>query len=161
QVAYDALVPPVRQALHATAGVALEALHAERLSDVYDQLAFHYAQTDDDDKAVRYLTELGERGALAYADPHALTPYQSAMGRVGPLPGSTRDRVRLGVAVRMSLPLTRLGRFGEVLDLLVPLADTAATVGGSGLASSCHFRLAMTHSYLGDQEAAARQAALA
>jgi class 3 adenylate cyclase len=43
EVAYESLLTTRRQALHATAGAALERLYAARLEDVYDRLAYHYA----------------------------------------------------------------------------------------------------------------------
>src|SRR5262249_42705973 len=51
EVAYASLPAAERQALHAAAGRALEALHADRLPDVYDRLAYHYAQTDQAERA--------------------------------------------------------------------------------------------------------------
>ncbi len=45
------------------AGQALEALYADRLEDVYDSLAYHYARTDNAAKAVEYLTLVSEKAA--------------------------------------------------------------------------------------------------
>ncbi len=47
EVAYESLLMPRRQALHAAAGQALETLYAPRLEDAYDRLAYHYARTDN------------------------------------------------------------------------------------------------------------------
>ena len=64
-VAYASLLTTRRQALHAAAGQALETLYAERLGDVYDRLAYHYARTDDAAQAVKYLTLVAERAYAA------------------------------------------------------------------------------------------------
>src|SRR5207248_10494169 len=63
EVAYESLLTTRRQALHAAAGQALETLHAPRLEEAYDRLAYHYARTGNATKAVEYLTRVAEKAA--------------------------------------------------------------------------------------------------
>ena len=51
-VAYESLSASQRMALHAVTAQALETLYAERLEEVAERLAQHYAQTDYADKAI-------------------------------------------------------------------------------------------------------------
>src|SRR5262249_22079072 len=46
EVTYESVLTTRRQVLHAAAGQALEQLYADRLTDAYDRLAYHYARTD-------------------------------------------------------------------------------------------------------------------
>jgi hypothetical protein len=66
-----------RQALHTAAGAALERLYATRLEDVYDRLAYHYARTDEADKAVGYLLRFAEKAVRSYANVEAVTALQA------------------------------------------------------------------------------------
>ena len=59
EVAYESLLTTRRQALHAAAGQALERRYADRLDEVADRLAYHYARTDNAAKAVEYLSAHG------------------------------------------------------------------------------------------------------
>src|SRR5205085_2691404 len=60
----DALGPTRRLQLHRAAGLAVEAVHASRLDPHLPQLAHHFAQARDVDKAVDYAWRAGDR-ALA------------------------------------------------------------------------------------------------
>src|SRR5262249_58904235 len=66
EVAYDSLLTSRRQALHATAGRALESFYAERLEEVYDRLAYHYARTAESVKAIDYLSRFADKAARGY-----------------------------------------------------------------------------------------------
>src|SRR5205823_3886704 len=79
EVAYDSLLISRRQALHAAAGRALESLYADRLEEVYDRLAYHYARTTESAKAIEYLTRFAEKAARGYAHVEAVTALQEAL----------------------------------------------------------------------------------
>lgn len=61
EVAYASLLVSRRQALHAAAGQALEALYMDSLEEAYDRLSYHYAQTNEAAKVVDYLTRFAEQ----------------------------------------------------------------------------------------------------
>ena len=61
-VAYESVPPARRRLLHGAIARALEAVHADRLAEVYDRLAHHYARTDEAAKAV--VAELERRGLI-------------------------------------------------------------------------------------------------
>jgi predicted ATPase len=84
EVAYQGLLLKSRAELHARAGDALERLYADRLDDVVDELAEHYARSADAVKAVRYLTMAGDRAATLFAYPEAERAYTRALERVDP-----------------------------------------------------------------------------
>jgi predicted ATPase len=118
-VAYESLLITRRQALHAAAGVAPERLYAARLEEVYDRLAYHYAKTDETDKAVDYLMRFAETAARSYADADAVTALQEALVHVARLPVEARDRHTLELTLRLVHSLYFLGRFQETLDTLL------------------------------------------
>jgi predicted ATPase len=92
EVAYDSLLMARRQVLHAAAGHALEQHYADRLDEVADRLAYHYARTDNTAKAVEYLTRVAERAARGFAHTEALTALEEALVHAERLPIDTRDQ---------------------------------------------------------------------
>src|SRR5262249_7844922 len=101
QVAYASLPPARRRALHAATGQALERVFADRLEEVYDQLAYHYSNTEDAAKAVAYLTGFARKAARAYAHEEALHALREALQHVERLPPDVRDRRRLEIVLSL------------------------------------------------------------
>src|SRR5208282_4388901 len=64
EVAYNSLLAERRKELHRRTGQAIEALHANRLEDHYEELARHYDRAGDNPKAVHYLGLAGRRQAF-------------------------------------------------------------------------------------------------
>jgi predicted ATPase len=61
EVACNALLVERRKLVHERAGVALESRFADQLDDHLDELAHHYARSDNAGKAVEYLGRAGRQ----------------------------------------------------------------------------------------------------
>jgi class 3 adenylate cyclase/tetratricopeptide (TPR) repeat protein len=157
-VAYDSLLTPRRQLLHAAAGQALETIFADRLEEVYDRLAYHYSKTDQAAKAVIYLSRFAEKAARSYAHVEAVTALQEAMTHVARLPLESQDRPRLELTLRHAHSLYYLGRFPESADLLVGELERLERFSEPSLSGPYYFWLAHMYSRLGDPERATRYA---
>lgn len=158
-VAHGRLLEPRRRALHAAVGGALERLHAGRLEAVSDRLAFHYAQTDEADKAVAYLRALAEQAARAYAHHDAVTALEQALVHVDRLPaGPAHDATRLEVVLQRAYSLYFLGRLGEGVEALLAQTGTLARLDDASLAGRYWFWLAHLYTRLADHERAVRSA---
>ena len=161
EVAYESLLGPQRRELHAAAGRALEQLHAARLEDVFDRLAYHFARTGETAKAVDYLTRFGEKAASRHAHVEAVAALEEALARVPELPSEAQDRLTLGLVLRLANSLVFLGRFREILDLLVAHEDRLNRVADPRLTGLFHFQAGLVWSFVGDNqrsEAHARKA---
>ena len=126
EVAYTSMAHTRCQALHTTAGGALEARYQGRVEAIIARLAYHYSRSTDAAKAVRYLTHFGIRAAKNYANVEALTIYQEAQRHIAHLPEAERERRRLELVLLQARSLLILTRFQEALDVLVscqPLLD--------------------------------------
>lgn len=97
-MAYGSLLLPDRQALHAAAGRALEALYVDRLEEAADRLAYHYAKTDDAEKAITYLIRFAEKATSGYAHAEAAMALQEALVHAKRLPAEELDRRVLDLA---------------------------------------------------------------
>jgi DNA-binding winged helix-turn-helix (wHTH) protein/tetratricopeptide (TPR) repeat protein len=156
EVAYHSLLLPRRQTVHAAAGQALEQLYADRLEDVYDRLAYHYARTTEADKAVTYLMRFAAQATRAYAHEAAAAAFQDALRHVEQLPAAARHHRRLEVVLQLAQSFSFLGRFGESLELLLHHQELLERLQDSALTGPYYFRLGRTYSLLGDQAHAAQ-----
>lgn len=68
-----------RRALHRKVGQVLETIYRPSMGQVLDQLAYHYLQGEDWEKAVEYLSKAGDKAASIRADDKALDYYQQAL----------------------------------------------------------------------------------
>jgi tetratricopeptide (TPR) repeat protein len=78
-VAYNSLLIQRRQELHGLIGQAIEELYADRLTEQYEVLAYHFAQGEQWDKALEYLCKAAEKAAQNFANHEALALYDQAL----------------------------------------------------------------------------------
>jgi tetratricopeptide (TPR) repeat protein len=78
-VAYESLLVQRRQALHGAIGQAMEALYTEHLEEQAAILAYHYAHSTHQDRAVVFALLAGDRATRLYARPEATTYYAQAL----------------------------------------------------------------------------------
>lgn len=114
---YERLSKRRRAHLH---GAVARAVEAQRPNDV-EALAYHYAHSAYEEKAVIYLERAGDRAAAVYANEEAATFYQAAIERLSELDGlggrgHTLDAARIGSKV--GGVLTIMGRYDAALEAL-------------------------------------------
>jgi class 3 adenylate cyclase/tetratricopeptide (TPR) repeat protein len=157
ETVYQTLLTNRRQALHSAAGRAFETLHGERLEDVYDSLAWHYSKAGIPEKAVLYLELAAGRAALGYAHTEAAKALRQALVHAEHL-GPERDRRLVELSLQLANSLLPLARFQETLEILSRQREILDRLRDPSLAGPYFFWQAHTHSYLGSQEEAARNA---
>ncbi|MBI3028821.1 MAG: hypothetical protein HYY64_04840 [Candidatus Rokubacteria bacterium] len=156
EVAYESLLPARRQALHAAAGRALEKMYADRLEEVYDRLAYHYAKTDEAAKAVEYLTQAAAKAARAHAHTEAVNAVQEALAHVERLPAEQREPQLFTLILRQGSSLIPLGRIPEILELLLQKAEGVGRLEDPARIGRYYFQLGRVYSFLGDHDRAAQ-----
>jgi class 3 adenylate cyclase/tetratricopeptide (TPR) repeat protein len=160
EAVYQTLLTNRRRSLHAATGRAFETLHAGRLDEVYDWLAYHYSEAGDSEKAVFYLSLFAEKAARGYAHTEAAKALREALVHAEHLPALDRDRSVLELILQLAHSLLPLAHFSETLELFLRHQDVLERVGDPSLAGRYFFWLAHTYSYLGNQEEAAATARL-
>jgi class 3 adenylate cyclase/tetratricopeptide (TPR) repeat protein len=158
EAVYQSLLGSRRQALHAAAGRALEALFADRLEEAYPALAYHFPQAGDAPRAVEYLARSADWWARRYAHPEAVKALEEALRHAERLPAGERDRQTVELVLRLATSLLPLARFPDTLALCLRHAERVERLADPSLGARFHFWLAHTHSYLGDQAQAAASA---
>jgi tetratricopeptide (TPR) repeat protein/transcriptional regulator with XRE-family HTH domain len=128
--------------LHQEVAEALERLPGE---PPIEQLAHHYARAGNQEKAVVYLEQAGDRACALHANAEALAHYQElalrldALGDTGHAVDAARAREKLGDV------LIILGRYGEALSTLDQAAHTYRTRDDMEGVASTLGRIAYAH----------------
>ena len=78
QYVYQSLSAHKRRQLHQQVAQALEMLYADQLDEIAVQLAHHFTQAADREKAARYLRRAGDRARHSAAFDEAVRHYQAA-----------------------------------------------------------------------------------
>ncbi len=106
---YNALGDGERAMLHAEVARVLEDLYAGRLEEVAVQLAHHYSEAGDDQRALKYFTLAGDVALAAYATREAEGYYRRALALKSPEPWEASLLSNLGET------LARQSRFQEAI----------------------------------------------
>jgi tetratricopeptide (TPR) repeat protein/transcriptional regulator with XRE-family HTH domain len=101
-----------RAVLHLEIAIALEALPGEV---PIEQLAYHYARSDDKEKAIVYLEQAANRAAARYAHAEAESLYREILD----LAGERSDQRAVGAALeKLGTTLLNVARYAEALEVL-------------------------------------------
>lgn len=149
QAVVDELLEPSRRALHLAIAQALEHLHANRLATVSDLLAYHYSHTLHHAKAVAYLGRLALRASHEGAHDEAIKTLDQALDHLARSTEPAGDTPRRELVLRKARSLFFLGRFSEVLALLLPEQAGVDAAADPRLAAAYYLRLGSTQTYLG------------
>jgi DNA-binding SARP family transcriptional activator/tetratricopeptide (TPR) repeat protein len=149
RVVYESLLAPTRRALHGAVGGALESLHDDAPDAVLDQLAHHYTHAGDAGKAIAYLAKLAEATRQRHALTDAVRLLDQALAFVDQLPVPERDLKRVRLLLAKAFVFGSLGRYPEILPMLLPDLERVQGLGDPRLAIEYLFRLALTSAHLG------------
>lgn len=99
-VVYEEVSLLKRKKLHGVVGCALEKVYASKIDEHFGELAYHFLESGDKNKALDYFLKAGDRAANVYANFEATSYFQSALklleNREDQLPEKRRILERLG-----------------------------------------------------------------
>jgi len=126
EVAYNSLLQKRRAELHAKIGKAIEKIHADRLEELCEMLAYHFLQGEDWQRAYRYCQESGLKAYTHSAYEQAQGYFEDALTSIRKLPRE-KSRIEKEIDLRFNMrsPLVALGRheeWGEWIQGAEPLA---------------------------------------
>jgi len=78
-VVYDEVSFSRRKKIHGVVGTVLEKVYAEKIDEHLGELALHFLEGGDRDKALDYFLKAGEKAAKVYANSEAGSYFQSAL----------------------------------------------------------------------------------
>jgi len=141
-VAYGSLLDRQRRQLHGNAGAALERLHMDELAEHCELIAYHYARSNDQRKAVDFLVMANRRAASRNAMEEAVGYFYQALHALEKLDDSDatrRERVQLVFAQTGEFHF--LHRHQEYYDLIVAQEPLVRALGDEGLHAAFDARL--------------------
>nr|MDO8132987.1 AAA family ATPase [Candidatus Njordarchaeum guaymaensis] len=78
-IVYEEVSPFRRKKLHNVVGCALEKAYSRKIDEHYGELALHFLESGDKDKALDYFLKAGEKAMKVYANSETTSYYQSAL----------------------------------------------------------------------------------
>jgi tetratricopeptide (TPR) repeat protein len=84
-----------RRKLHGLVGNALEKVYATKVEEHFGELAFHFVESGDKDKALDYFLKAGEKAQRVYANKEAISCFQSALKLLEEKGGTHQERARV------------------------------------------------------------------
>ena len=94
-VVYEEVNPFKRRKLHNTVGNILEKVYAKGIDEHFGEIAYHFLEGGDKEKALGYFLKAGEKASKIYANSEAASYFQSALGLLGEKEGEIREKARV------------------------------------------------------------------
>ncbi len=93
-VAYDEVSRLRRKRLHKAVGLALEKQYAKKIDEHFGELAYHFLESGDKDKALDYFSKAGEKAQEVHAHDEAFAYFQHTLALLEEQEGDLEQRVR-------------------------------------------------------------------
>ena len=128
-VVYGGLLDRRRRQYHTAAALGIEELHAERLDEVVELLAYHFGSGGENEKAVDYAILAAEKAQRRWANTEAQAFFEDALKRLQTLPDTEANRLRrIDAVVKQGELMFALGRHAQhvqALEDIRPLIEHA------------------------------------
>jgi tetratricopeptide (TPR) repeat protein len=94
-VVYDEVSLLRRKKLHGVVGCALEKVYAEKIDEHFGELASHFLESGDKEKALGYFLKAGEKALKIYANNETVFYFQSALRLLEDKKGELQEKGRI------------------------------------------------------------------
>jgi tetratricopeptide (TPR) repeat protein len=131
EVVYNGLLKKERQKIHENIAFVMEDVFQNRLSEIYETLAFHFSHGQSVVKAVDYLVKSGEKSLARYSVNEAHQYYRKAYDILAPKEDKTEEEKILLIDMLNSWGYVYyyLGENKEFIHLLDSHKDLADSLG--------------------------------
>lgn len=134
EVAYNSLLQKRKKELHEKIGKTIEGLYPERIEEYYALLAYHYAHSDNKEKAFEYLDLANQKAVKVSAMSEAKSHLVKAMDLLDILPDTeTNRRKRISMLANQYFVFLLLLKLPEYYELLSRYETIATMVDDPGL----------------------------
>jgi DNA-binding NtrC family response regulator/tetratricopeptide (TPR) repeat protein len=143
EVAYESVLGSRRRDLHATIGIAIEELYADRLSEHYEALAHHFSRGEDGPRALRYHHLAAKKAAESYANRSVVEHCTAALAILDRLGDDAAPGLRHELESTRALASFLLSDFGAAAAAFERTAASSPMPKEAGIdlgyASLAHF----------------------
>ena len=94
-VVYEEVSLLKRKKLHGVVGSALEKVYAKKIDEHAGELASHFLESGDKEKALDYFLKAGEKAAKIHANAEAISYFQSALKLLDETEGKPQEKARV------------------------------------------------------------------
>jgi tetratricopeptide (TPR) repeat protein len=94
-VVHEEVGPFKRKKLHGVVGEALEKVYAEKIDEHFGELALHFLESGDKEKALSYFSKAAEKALKVYANNEAVSYFQSALRLLEDKKDELREKGRI------------------------------------------------------------------
>ena len=91
-VVYEEISPLRRKELHEVVGSSLEKVYSKKIDEHFGELASHFLEGGNKDKALDYFLKAGDKAAKVYANSEAASYFQSALWLLEEREGELQER---------------------------------------------------------------------
>jgi len=91
-VVYEEVSPLKRKKLHGVVGCALEKVYAKKIDEHFGELAYHFLETGDKEKALHYFLKAGDKASKIYANAEAVFYLQHALSLLEEKEGELQEK---------------------------------------------------------------------
>ena len=144
-VAYSSLLRERRKHLHRAVGYGLEELYPERLTEHYEELAYHFSQGEEWAKAFEYLAHSGDRAKDAGAAQLAVGWYTRALEAAGHVQGVVAQKRLAEVYQRRGQLLVATAHHDEAVADAERVLGIARELNDRGLEAETLADIAYAH----------------
>jgi predicted ATPase len=137
EVAYGSLLVQRRKELHYLIALGIEEMYADRLTEQYEVLGYHFSKGEQWTKALEYLLKAAEKAAKGFATREAITLYDQALEVVGQLSGAVDTKTVIAIhrdKATLYAVLSDFERTREEGERLLALAYQSGDRAGEGAA---------------------------
>ncbi len=155
EVAYNSLLQKRRKEIHEKTGEAIEGLYPEHLAEYYELLAYHFARSDNREKALEYLSLANQKALGLNAVETAMAYFEEAMKLLDGLPDSTTNQERrISLIANQLYVFLLLLKISEYYDLLKSYEPIAKDLGAPELLGAFYARWTHCDWWFGDFDGA-------
>lgn len=123
ETAYASLLKESRHVIHRRVAESVEALYPNQLDENAVLLAHHYAEGQDDDKALAYAIRAGDVASRIYANEEAITQYTNALEIAKRTKSSSRQL--LDIYARRGRRYELMGKYDKALENYAEMEQVA------------------------------------
>jgi tetratricopeptide (TPR) repeat protein len=113
---YGGLVAKRRMMLHRKAGEELARRYGKRAAQIATQLALHFEQGRDFERAIEFLIRAGDNATAFYANSEAADHYTRALNLTGKLPDEVRPETVVTLFSKRGAANMALSRFNDSVE---------------------------------------------
>ncbi|MBW1821424.1 MAG: hypothetical protein JRI92_06620 [Deltaproteobacteria bacterium] len=131
EVVYNGLLKKERREIHEQIGLVIEYLFKDRLSELYETLAYHFSHGRSVLKAVDYLMKSGEKSLKRYSVDESHQYYKAAfelLKNKSNKPCSEEDKLLIDILINWAYVFLYRGDFNGLRNLFVPYEKIALSI---------------------------------